>query len=86
MIFVTNKILVDEILRLREDNAALKTTIFELIDKFVHNRSPERLVKREMPSVVPTSSDAAEGMGDPLSVAERDAWEKSKPREDADAG
>ena len=80
MIFVTNKILVNEIERLRADNMALKETIVELIDKFVHQKHPDRLIKPTVMSPDPFVI-AETGMGDPVSVAEREAWEHSRPKE-----
>ena len=74
-----NKLLIDEIARLREENARKDKIVVELIDKFVHNRQPERLVVKD--KVVPQLTEQDEGMGDPVSRAERDAWESSKPKD-----
>lgn len=84
MFFFANKkifdILVAENERLQADNVALKATIIELIDKFVHQKHPERLVKQSAAPSEPMVM-AEMGMGDPLSVAERAAWNESRPKE-----
>lgn len=78
MIF-SNKLLTDEIASLREENRRLRDSHFELIDKFVHNRVPERLAKSFVQQ--PLQSIASEGMGDPVSIAERQAYKESLERE-----
>lgn len=80
MIF-SNKILVNEIAALRAENERLRASHFELIDKFVHNRVPERLVKESKP--VDPMDFKESGMDDPVSVAERKAYEESKPKAQA---
>ena len=57
--------LSEETRRLREQNS-------ELIDKFMFNKQPDRIVKARFNTDMPaTSLKTVEGMGDPVSVAER---------------
>lgn len=72
-----NTILTDEITALREENANLRRAMFELIDKYVHNRVPERLVKAKSETPI---QFVESGMDDPVSIAERQAYEESKPK------
>lgn len=81
MIF-SNKILTDEIASLREENRRLRDSHFELIDKFVHNRVPERLKIPYGTTQNLSQADAREtGQGDPVSIAERQAYMDSMKRE-----
>jgi hypothetical protein len=72
-----NKILTDEITSLRKENARLQLAFIELVDRFVHNRAPERLAR---PETKTQTESVPDGMGDPVSVAERRAWEESRPK------
>ena len=78
MIFAS-KYLADELVIQREENARLRAHISELIDKFIHNRQPERLVKPKVEKEPELSVES--GAGDPVSAAERLAWEASWPKE-----
>ena len=72
-----NNILTVEIERLRADNAAQRLLITELVDRIAFNRQPERLVRAVEPTDTSKPSKMVEGMGDPVSRAERAALEES---------
>jgi hypothetical protein len=78
---LSTRILTDEIRDLRAENANLRRVNMELIDKFIFNRQPERIVERAAISKPSAAVPVADGMGDPVSAAERKAWLESKPQD-----
>lgn len=86
MFWVSNNILIDEIRHLREDVRAKDSIISELIDKFVHQRHPERLALKtpQTTNAVVNSLIDNSAADDPVSAAEQDAWNLSKPKDNND--
>lgn len=75
MIFAGKHVL-EENTALRAENEKLRQMHFELIDKLIFNRQPERIVNRTV-----ESEPIAEGQGDRLSILERKAEVVCLPKE-----
>jgi hypothetical protein len=54
-------------------------TIRELLDKFVHNRQPQRIVEQRKTEAT-EFVEPTDAMGDPVTRAEEAAWEASRPK------